>query len=101
MANRNICIMEKIIAKLNAFLSQFCIVCKVPCDKQLHFICGFIIAAVLTPFIGFYAVDVVAVIALLKEIDDTLHPDNHTAAIRDLVVTIAGGALGYSLVSLF
>jgi len=46
--------MEKIIAKLNEFLSQFCIVCKVPCDKQMHFICGFIIAAILTPFRGAY-----------------------------------------------
>jgi len=93
--------MEKLIAKLNAFLSQFCIVCKVPCDKQMHMLCGFIIAAVLTPFIGFYAVIVVAIIALLKEIYDALHPDKHTADFWDLLVTIAGGALGYSLVSLF
>jgi hypothetical protein len=93
--------MEKIIAKLNAFLSQFCIVCKVPCDKQMHFICGFIIAAVLTPFIGFYAVVVVAIIALLKEIYDDVNKDTHTADVWDLLVTIVGGALGYSLVSLF
>jgi len=63
--------MEKFIAKVNAFLSQFCIVCKVPCDKQMHFICGFIIAAVLTPFIGAYSILVVAIIAALKEIYDT------------------------------
>jgi hypothetical protein len=62
--------MEKLIAKVNAFLSQFCIVCKVPCDKQMHFISGFIIAAVFTPFNGFYAVVVVAIIALLKENPD-------------------------------
>jgi uncharacterized membrane protein YdcZ (DUF606 family) len=92
--------MEKIIAKLNAFLSQFCIVCKVPCDKQMHFICGFIIAAVLTPFIGFYAVVVVAIIALLKEIYDALHPDKHTADFWDWVATTLGGLVGFVTVSL-
>ena len=93
--------MEKIIAKLNAFLSQFCIVCKVPCDKQLHFICGFIIAAVLTPFIGWYSVVLVAMVATAKEIYDDVNKETHTADVWDLLVTIAGGALGYSLVSLF
>jgi hypothetical protein len=93
--------MEKIIAKLNAFLSQFCIVCKVPCDKQLHFACGFIIAAVLTPFIGWYSVVLVAMVATAKEIYDDVNKETHTADVWDLLVTIAGGALGYSLVSLF
>jgi hypothetical protein len=92
--------MEKIIAKLNAFLSQFCIVCKIPCDKQMHFLSGFIIAAVLTPFIGAYSILVVAVIAALKEIYDALHPDKHTADFWDLLVTIAGGALGFVLINL-
>jgi hypothetical protein len=87
--------MENIIAKINAFLSQFCIVCKVPCDKQMHFICGFIIAAVLTPFIGFYAVVVVAIIALLKEIYDYFHQDKHTPDVWDAVATTLGGLLGY------
>jgi len=93
--------MEKIIAKLNAFLSQFCIVCKVPCDKQMHFICGFIIAAVLTPFIGWYSVVLVAMVATAKELYDDVNKETHTADVWDLLVTIAGGALGYSLVSLF
>ena len=93
--------MEKIIAKLNAFLSQFCIVCKVPCDKQMHFICGFIIAAVLTPFMGWYSVVLVSLVATAKEIYDDVNKDIHTPDVWDLLVTIAGGALGYSLVSLF
>ena len=92
--------MEKLIAKITAFLSQFCVVCKVPCDKQMHFISGFIIAAVLTPFIGFYAVVVVAIIALLKEIYDALHPDKHTADFWDWVATILGGLVGFVVVSL-
>ena len=92
--------MEKLITKLNAFLSQFCIVCKVPCDKQMHFICGFIIAAVLTPFIGFYAVVVVAIIALLKEIYDAFNKTIHTPDTWDLIVTVLGGALGFVLINL-
>ena len=92
--------MEKIIAKLNAFLSQFCIVCKIPCDKQMHFICGFIIAAVLTPFIGWYSTLVVSIIATAKEVYDYLHKTIHTPDTWDLVVTVLGGALGFVLINL-
>jgi hypothetical protein len=92
--------MENLIAKVNAFLSQFCIVCKVPCDKQMHFLSGFIIAAVLTPFIGAYSIVVVAVIAALKEIYDARHPDKHTADIWDWVATTLGGVVGFVITSL-
>jgi uncharacterized membrane protein YdcZ (DUF606 family) len=92
--------MENLIAKVNAFLSQFCIVCKVPCDKQMHMLSGFIIAAVLTPFIGAYSILVVAVIALLKEIYDALHPDKHTADFWDWVATVLGGVVGFVVVAL-
>jgi hypothetical protein len=92
--------MEKIIAKVNAFLSQFCIVCKVPCDKQMHFICGFIIAALLTPFINFYAVVVVAIVALLKEIYDYIHKDIHTPDFWDWIATVLGGLMGFVIVAL-
>ena len=92
--------MENLIAKVNAFLSQFCIVCKVPCDKQMHFLSGFIIAAVLTPFIGAYSILVVAVIAALKEIYDARHPDKHTADFWDWVATVLGGLVGFVIVAL-
>jgi hypothetical protein len=92
--------MEKFIAKVNEILSKFCIVCKVPCDKQMHFICGFIIAAVLTPFIGAYSILVVAIIAALKEIYDYMHPDKHTADIWDWVATTLGGVVGFVVVAL-
>jgi uncharacterized membrane protein YdcZ (DUF606 family) len=92
--------MENLIAKVNAFLSQFCIVCKVPCDKQMHFLSGFIIAAVLTPFIGAYSILVVAVIAALKEIYDARHPDKHTADFWDWVATVLGGVVGFVVVAL-
>jgi hypothetical protein len=92
--------MENLIAKVNAFLSQFCIVCKVPCDKQMHMLSGFIIAAVLTPFIGAYSILVVAVIAALKEIYDARHPDKHTADFMDWVATVLGGVVGFVVVAL-
>ena len=92
--------MENLIAKVNAFLSQFCIVCKVPCDKQMHMLSGFIIAAVLTPFIGAYSIVVVAIIALLKEVYDFLHPESHTADFWDWVATVLGGVVGFVVVAL-
>jgi hypothetical protein len=92
--------MENLIAKVNAFLSQFCIVCKVPCDKQMHMLSGFIIAAVLTPFIGAYSILVVAIVAALKEIYDARHPDKHTADFMDWVATVLGGLVGFVVVAL-
>ena len=92
--------MENLIAKVNAFLSQFCIVCKVPCDKQMHMLSGFIIAVLLTPFIGAYSILVVAVIAALKEIYDARHPDKHTADFMDWVATVLGGLVGFVVVAL-
>jgi hypothetical protein len=92
--------MEALIAKVNAFLSQFCIVCKVPCDKQMHMLSGFIIAVLLTPFIGAYSILVVAVIAALKEIYDARHPDKHTADFMDWVATVLGGVLGMLIITL-
>jgi hypothetical protein len=66
----------------------------------MHFLSGFIIAAVLTPFIGAYSILVVAVIAALKEIYDALHPDKHTADIWDWVATSLGGVLGMLIITL-
>ena len=93
--------MEKLISIANAFFAKLYIPCRVPADKQAHALAGFIIAAVLTPFIGWYSVVLVAMVATAKEIYDDVNKDTHTADVWDLLVTIAGGALGYSLVSLF
>ena len=92
--------MEALIAKVNAFLSKFCITCKVPCDKQMHFIGGLVIAALLTPFIGAYSIVVVAIVALLKEVYDFLHPESHTADFMDWVATTLGGVVGFVIISL-
>jgi hypothetical protein len=92
--------MENLIAKVNAFLAKLYIPCKVPADKQMHFIGGLVIAALLTPFIGAYSIVVVAVIAALKEIYDALHPDKHTADFLDWVATSLGGVLGMLIITL-
>jgi len=93
--------MEALIAKVNAFLSQFCIVCKVPCDKQMHFICGLVIAALLTPFIGAYSILAVSTIAILKETYDYEYKSIHTPDFWDWAATTLGGILGTVIVSLF
>jgi hypothetical protein len=92
--------MEALIAKVNAFLAKLYIPCKVPADKQMHFIGGLVIAALLTPFIGAYSIVVVAVIAALKEIYDARHPDKHTADFWDWVATVLGGVVGFVVVAL-
>ena len=92
--------MEALIAKVNAFLAKLYIPCKVPADKQAHFLCGLVIAALLTPFIGAYSIVVVAIVALLKEIYDYLHKDIHTPDFMDWVATVLGGLVGFVIVAL-
>lgn len=92
--------MEALIAKVNAFLAKLYIPCKVPADKQMHFIGGLVIAALLTPFIGAYSIVVVAIVALLKEIYDYLHKDIHTPDFWDWVATVLGGLVGFVVVAL-
>jgi hypothetical protein len=92
--------MEALIAKVNAFLAKLYIPCKVPADKQMHFIGGLVIAALLTPFIGAYSIVVVAIVALLKEMYDYLHKDIHTPDFWDWVATVLGGLVGFVIVAL-
>jgi hypothetical protein len=95
--------MEALIAKVNAVLAKLypsILAGKVPVDKFMHFICGLVIAALLTPFIGAYSIAVVAIVALLKEIYDARHPDKHTADIWDWVATVLGGVLGMLIITL-
>ena len=92
--------MEALIAKVNAFLAKLYIPCKVPADKQMHFICGLVIAALLTPFIGAYSIVVVAIVALLKEVYDYLHKEIHTPDFWDWIATVLGGLVGFVIVAL-
>ena len=91
---------ETLIAKVNAFFAKLYIPCGVPADKQMHMLSGFLIAVVLTPFIGAYSIVVVAIIALLKEIYDYLHKDIHTPDFWDWVATVLGGVVGFAVVAL-
>ena len=68
----------------------------VPLDKQAHFWTGLILGFVSYIFIGCWALVVVALIALIKEVYDYKHP-NHTADFWDWVATMLGGILGLIL----
>ena len=68
----------------------------VPLDKQAHFWCGSILGLLLSFAIGCWAILVVALIALAKEVYDYNHP-NHTADVWDWVATVLGGVLGLIL----
>lgn len=92
---------EALISKVNIALTKLYpswLEGKVPVDKFMHFISGLLIAVILTPFIGFYSVLIVALIALAKEVYDYLHPDLHTADIWDWVATTLGGIVGVVIV---
>jgi hypothetical protein len=85
--------MEKLF-KLLAKLSNPRI--PVPLDKQAHFFTGFILGFISYIFIGCWAILLVALIALAKEVYDYKHP-NHTADFLDWVATVLGGILGLIL----
>ena len=92
---------ETLIAKVNAFFAKLYIPCGVPADKQMHLMSGFLIAVVLTPFIGAYAILVVSTIAMLKEVYDYEYKSIHTPDFYDWAATTLGGVLGTAIVSLF
>ena len=87
--------MERLLALLNKLsrLYPSFLVGRVPVDKFLHFITGAGGAVVLSFFIGFWAVAIIAIVAALKEVYDYYHP-NHTADIWDWVATTLGGVCG-------
>jgi hypothetical protein len=65
-------------------------------DLQAHFWTGSILGFLAFLFIGCWALVVVALIALLKEVYDYKHP-NHTADFWDWVATVLGGVAGLIL----
>ena len=65
-------------------------------DLQAHFWTGSILGFVSYIFIGCWALLVVALIALIKEVYDYKHP-NHTADFWDWVATVLGGILSLIL----
>jgi VanZ family protein len=65
-------------------------------DLQAHFWTGSILGFFTFLLIGCWALVVVALIALLKEVYDYKHP-NHTADVLDWVATVLGGVAGLIL----
>ena len=69
----------------------------VPLDKQAHFVTGAITAFVWCIIVGYWAILIVALIALAKEVYDYKHPLNHTCDFYDWLATTLGGILGAGL----
>jgi hypothetical protein len=74
---------EKIIAFLNS----------IPTDKVYHCLGGVVLFAIGQLF-G-YGLALAIIGAVTKEIYDYLHPESHTADVKDAVATTLGGLLGY------
>ena len=91
--------MEKLLTFMNYWLGKLYIPCSIPADKQMHFLSGFILGIILTPFIGWASILWVSAIACAKEVYDYLNPDKHTADIWDWVATSLGGVAGVLLVT--
>ena len=62
----------------------------IPKDKLLHFIAGVLIFMLFSPFIGWLAIWVVIVVAIIKEIIDT---KNTGFSYSDIVATELGAAV--------
>ena len=91
--------MEKLLTFMNKWLGKLYIPCSIPADKQLHFLSGFILGIILTPFIGWASILWVSAIAMFKEVYDLLHRNKHTPDIWDWVATSLGGVAGVLLVT--
>ncbi len=74
---------EKIIAFLNS----------IPTDKVYHCLGGVVLFAIGQLF-G-YGLALAILGAITKEIYDYLHPESHTADVKDAIATTLGGLLGY------
>ena len=74
---------EKILAILNS----------IPSDKIYHCLGGVVLFAIGQLF-G-YGLFLAILGAITKEIYDYLHPESHTADVKDAIATTLGGLLGY------
>lgn len=70
-------------------------------DKQAHFLAGAVIVFTMAAFgYLFLGLAVACVAAVLKEVYDGMHPEEHTKDSLDALATIAGGVYGWLIVSL-
>ena len=64
---------------------------KIEKDKLLHFVAGSLVYASTSWFLGYYALGLVVVIAVGKEVYDNYH--NGTVDAWDAVATVLGGVV--------
>ena len=89
--------MEKLLSILNNVFSKVVIPNPyIPSDKQMHFWSGALGSLALAVFIGYWAIVVIALIALAKEVYDA-HNIGHTCDFYDWLATTLGGILGAGL----
>jgi len=68
-------------------------------DKANHLIYGLIIFSLIHSFFGLLIASIVcSVFAFGKELYDYMNKDKHTPDIKDALVTIIGGLLGYLII---
>jgi positive regulator of sigma E activity len=68
---------------------------KIPQDKQLHFSVGFIVYCIFSYITPIFAMVIVAITGIYKEIYDYKHQNIHTADAWDAIATIAGGMVAF------
>ena len=87
--------MEKLLAILTKVFSKVVIPNPyIPSDKQMHFWSGALTALVWSFSVGYWAILIVTLIALAKEVYDYKHPLIHTCDFFDWLATTLGGIVG-------
>lgn len=70
----------------------FTLLNSIPSDKVMHFASGSVLFALLWHWTSWWALLIVASVAVSKEVYDHMHRDIHTPEVMDALATI-GGAL--------
>ena len=86
--------MEKLLAFLNSLAAKLYIPCGVPADKQAHFLYGALTYIAAYFVIGYWALLLVSVTGVAKEVYDHFHPLTHTCDFFDWLATTLGGVAG-------
>lgn len=91
--------MEKLLTWMNRMVGMLYVPCKIPADKQGHFISGFILFFLLLAcqVPALFAVAGVSLVGVAKEVYDHYHPLEHTADVYDWLATTLGGVAGFWL----
>ena len=88
---------EKLLTLLGNLSTKVYIPCGIPADKQSHFLYGALIYIAAYFVIGYWALLLVSVIGVAKEVYDHFHPLTHTCDFFDWLATTLGGVAGLVL----